>query len=314
MSICASLFLSIFCLILSSPAQAEVGIYFSQSSHFWGAVGDVFNGVKDISVANELLNETYGHPEGDQLTLSFEDRLISSGFKLKEFKAEQIAYAFATNPVLPTLFAWVGAGPSATFAYQNVDLFGGYYWGKYVNAASTDLIDRPLLQADQVPYVGLGLNYITNWGDVEALPMHFEFHSRHGYFSSSILGSEWINRINSELDISLSQSLSIQFLAGAHPNPDYRTQSLLWDYLWKNDLNAELLNYLGVGIDFAPIPDANLHFIAGYYGGYMGGAATYQGSLVSMSLFTYGYETSSAFQGRQLRLFGGSFSWYPPTL
>ncbi|MBC7397020.1 MAG: hypothetical protein H7333_06220 [Bdellovibrionales bacterium] len=299
-------------LILStgnqSSAQAEIGVSFSQSSNFWGLVSEIRNGGKNFDSANRILNDTYGHPEGDQIGIVFQNPSVEPSFKLKEFKVEQIGYAFATNPVLPTLYTWVGVGPSATLAYRSFEFFGGHYWAKYVNAASTDLIDRPLLQSDEISFAGLGFNHEAEIGDSNSFPTQLGFHSRHAYFLSNLLESEWVNRFNIDAVTKLSANWNLQLILGPAPVPTYEKRSLLWDYLWKNDLSIEALGLIGTGVDFQPSEETNLHFLAGFYGGYFGGSLHWVHSAFKLSVFTYGYETSSAFQGRELRLFGANLN------
>ena len=103
-----------------------------------------------------------------------------------------------------------------------------------------------------------------------------------------------------------ASSVGFHLILGPEPTPSFETRSLVWDYLWKTDLQSEFLTLIGGGVDLTPMDNPAFHFLFGFYGGYVGGGIYWKSESFSLSVSSYGLETAAAYQARQLRIFGAS--------
>ncbi len=287
---------------------ADVGFEYQQSGNAFSIYSQIKSGVDNVDAANNLLQQTLGQPQSVQSTFRYVPKTINpESVTLSELRIDGLGYAVSNNPVLPSLYAWVGYGPGATVSWQLFDIYGGYFWNKQINAVSTDLIDRKLVDGGQLMFLGGGIHVKQDFTLFE-LPSLLEVQTKSTWFYTTEGTQNWYHRWRVSLQSSEDQ-LSAIMIAGPQPLPDFGNQTVVWDNLWQLNSFPDLLSAIGLGLKYQ-FYKPELKITAGFFGGYFGGAISYQVSPKALvSLQSYGIETSSAFQAQQLRMFGAGFQY-----
>lgn len=293
--------------LLSSANSAEILGTYQQSGQFYSILSAIDQGTGSIEVASRLLENTYGHPEGLFANVRYLGKFEpeESTLQLREFRLDGVGYAYSSNPIQPRLFGWGGIGPEMTLGFRFVEVYASQFWAKRVDAASTDLIDRKLVESEILRFVGLG--YRDHFDFYFTVPVQLDIRTRHSYFVSNHFDGNWYHHWNANINADLNESLSTQFLFGNSPVPGFLEQGQILDYLFKTEVFSDPLTLVGVGVTHVLplLPHSTLGF--GYYGGYLGGEIRSQFSnQVALSVHSYGIETTAAYHAQEIRLWGAS--------
>ena len=304
------LVLLIFFFGMMNESLATVTLRYEQSSNFWDVIGKIQNGVSTVDQANALLNQTYGSPVGAEIALIYHPETISlDSFTLREARFTQVGYAVASNPVLPRLFGFEGQEVTATVGWQFLEAYGGRVFGKIANAVSTDLIDRSLTSADNLSLVGGGIHYRYENQDLISFPFSAEVTTRHTLFIVDSGDSESFDRWRLKVD-AIPANIDLFVILGQNPTPDFGLNGMIWDYLWQIDTFPDFMSLLGAGVKSPKLDFWNANAQIGFYGGYVGGEIAFEPlSSFTISIHSYGLETTSAYQVRGLRLSGVNLSY-----
>ncbi len=292
------------------PARADYFIDYQQSQEVWSVYSQIQQGVSTSDGANQLLNQLLGQPSQAYFGFVYSPVKIDvAQFSFKEFRAEGLGYAVATNPVLPFLNAWAGAGLEVVFGYQWFNFFAGNYFAKYANGYSTDLIDHSVVVADDLKVLGGGVQFQTTWKYTDNLLANLSVYTRHTVFFSNSgtisFNQRW--RIEHRIDF---LPFGLRFIGGSQPVPGYERSSPVWDYVYQLSLTPDFLTLVGGGISYSTELLGGTEFLAGYFGGYIGGEIAVRGSdQYKVFLKSYGLETSTSFQGQGVRVFEAAVQW-----
>ncbi len=295
-------------------SQADVELRFQQSDSFWNILSQIQKGAGTLDAANTLLNQTYGKPQAAQVSLLYQPHAIHwDGFDLRELRVDALGYAISSNPVLPHLFGWAGYGPQLTGAWKWLEVYGGRFKGKRANAASTDLIDRSLIESEDLSFFGFGGHALFDLNQLPSLPSQLEIKTRTTEFISNSGESIWHNRWRVQATTDFSKLLVSDWfqtsgilIAGPQPVPGFENQSLVWDYLWNIYPFPDFLSAVGVGAKVEVLP-WHIEAQGGFYGGYPGLELGYHPfEHFSIRASTYGIETSAAYQAQGIRIYGAS--------
>jgi hypothetical protein len=283
---------------------------YAQSSDFWGVITKLQNGIDTIGDANDLLNRTYNNPAGAEISLVYKKSEINlNEITLREVRLDQVGYAVSSNPILPRLFGYEAFGPTATVGWQFLEIYGGRFFGKSVNAVSTDLIDRKLVDTDDITLFGAGIHYRYENNDAFVIPLSAELFTRSTSFSSTVNGDDFRNRVKVEIDGGLND-VDLLLLVGQNPVPGFDQKSVIWNYLWQTDNFPDFLSAVGIGVRTRVFDFGKTQCTFGFFGGYFGGRLSVNPvHNFQISLNSYGYETSASYQTTQLREFGGDLTY-----
>ncbi len=287
-------------------------VRYEASDLFWDVLNRIQTGVSTTQQANDLLNETYGKPAGAEVALIYQPETIDpDDFIIREARIMQVGYAVSSNPVLPRLTGFEGQELTATVGWKFVEAYGGRVFGKSTNAVSTDLIDRRLVQEDNVNLFGFGIRYHYDFPKSRSLsfPLTFDAFTRDTFFFPEIGDATFLNRWRLRMD-AIPDGYDFFLILGQNPTPDFDVNGLIWDYIWNIELFPDPLSLVGLGMKFPKINFLNTVIQAGFFGGYVGGEVTFEPlEACRISIHSYGFETTSAFQAQQLRLTGASVSF-----
>ncbi len=308
------IFTVFFELLIINNAKADLDLNWQQSNNFWGILTQIEHGTGTLESANQLLNQTYGKPEGAEAGLFYRPTTNNyEGLELRELRVDMVGYAISSNPILPTIYAWGGYGPQATIGGKFLEVYGGIYQARRVQAVSTEIIDRRLLENYQVNFWGLGFHDQFEFNDlISNIPIQLEIKTRHTQFTTSTNENNWYHRwkINILSDFTkvtpeFLPNINGFLILGPQPSPSFESQGLIWDYLWKVDPFSDLWSMVGIGFRIELKKTLGAYVQTGLFAGYLGAELGIQPlPRFKVNIKTYELETSSAFQAQGIRFWG----------